>query len=82
MESIINLLISIALGAVTGWLAGKIMKTQGSLLKNIIVGIIGGFLGGFLFGLIGISGSGIIGSTIISIIGACLLLFIVNKFFK
>lgn len=75
MDFIISTIISIALGALAGWLAGKIMKDEGSLLRNIIVGIVGGWLGGFLFGLIGI-GLGFIGS----VIGACLLLWLIKKF--
>jgi len=77
MDFIISTIISIALGALAGWLAGKIMKDEGSLLRNIIVGIVGGWLGGFLFGLIGI-GLGFIGS----VIGACLLLWLIKKFKK
>ncbi|MBE6972475.1 MAG: GlsB/YeaQ/YmgE family stress response membrane protein [Ruminococcaceae bacterium] len=77
MDFIISTIISIALGALAGWLAGKIMKDEGSLLRNIIVGIVGGWLGGFLFGLIGL-GLGFIGS----VIGACLLLWLIKKFKK
>ena len=70
-----DLILSLVLGAEAGWLAGRIMKDEGSLLRNIIVGIVGGWLGGFLFGLIGI-GLGFIGS----VIGACLLLWLIKKF--
>lgn len=77
MEIIIFLLI----GAVAGWLAGKIMKGGGfGLLVNIIVGIVGGFLGGWLMGLVGISKGGLIWQIIVSVIGACLLLFIISLF--
>lgn len=79
---IVNLIISILIGAVSGWLAGKIMKDEGSLIRNIIVGVLGGLIGGLILGLLGISSSNIIGSIIISVIGACLLIFIVNKYFK
>ena len=75
MEIIIFLLI----GAVAGWLAGKIMKGGGfGLLVNIIVGIVGGFLGGWLMGLVGIVKGGLIWQIIVSVIGACLLLFIIS----
>ena len=56
---LVNLLIAIAIGAVSGWLAGILMKSKGSLLRNIILGIVGGLLGKFLFGLLGISFGGI-----------------------
>ena len=78
MDFIISTIINIALGALSGWVAGIIMKDQGSLLRNIIVGIVGGWLGGFLLGLIGITFLGIFGS----IAGACLLLWLIKKFLK
>lgn len=37
------------LGALAGWLAGKIMKTDSSgTLGNVVLGIIGALLGGFI----------------------------------
>ena len=44
-----GLLSWIVVGAIAGWLAGKLVKGQGfGCLGNIIVGVIGGLLGGFL----------------------------------
>jgi uncharacterized membrane protein YeaQ/YmgE (transglycosylase-associated protein family) len=69
----------ILIGAVAGWLAGKIMKGGGfGLLGNIIIGIIGAFVGGFLFGLLGITAGGIIGSIVMATIGAVVLLYLVK----
>ena len=51
---------------------------------NIVIGIVGAFLGGFLFNLLGLGGSNInnndfsIGGLVVSFIGACVLLGIVN----
>ena len=74
---IVTILISLALGAVAGWIAGIIMNSKGSLLRNIIIGIIGGFLGSWIFGLIGITiVSGYLGTIIESAVGACVLIFI------
>ncbi|MFC7048147.1 GlsB/YeaQ/YmgE family stress response membrane protein [Emcibacter nanhaiensis] len=72
------------IGAVAGFLAGKIMKGGGfGLLGNLIVGIIGAVLGGWLFGVLGISVSeGLIGSLITAVVGAVVLLFIVGFFKK
>lgn len=70
----------ILIGAISGWLAGKIWKGSGfGFLGNIIVGIIGGFLGGWLAGLVGISWNGLLGEILISVGGAWLLLFIISK---
>src|ERR1700710_1828806 len=39
----------IIIGAIAGWLAGKIVKGAGSgLLMNIVIGIVGALIGGFL----------------------------------
>ena len=74
-----SLIIWILIGAVAGWLAGKIMKGGGfGLLGNIIIGIIGAFIGGFVFGLLGITAGGIIGSIVMDTIGAILLLYIIK----
>lgn len=57
-------------GAVAGWLASLIMKTdaeQGAV-ANIIVGIIGAAIGGFVFSLFG--GSGVTGFNLYSLLVA------------
>ncbi len=69
----------ILIGAVSGWIAGKIWKGAGfGIIGNIIVGIIGGFLGGWLAGLVGISWNGLLGEILISVGGAWLLLVIIS----
>ena len=73
---IISIIISLALGAVAGWLAGILMGSKGGLLRNIIIGIIGGLLGGWIFNLLGISFAGYLGVVIQSAVGACVLIFI------
>ena len=84
----INFIVWLLLGALVGWLASMVMRTdaqQGPIL-NIVVGIIGAFLGGFVFSLLGIGGSNInnndfsIPSLLVSFIGAVILLAIVNMF--
>ena len=68
------------IGAIAGFLAGKIVKGGGfGLVVDIILGIVGAFIGGWLFGLMGISlGNGLIGSIITAAIGAVALLFAVR----
>ena len=73
---------ALIIGGVSGWLAGKIMGTSYSILVNIILGLVGGALGGWLGGMIGIGATGWIGSIVISVIGACILIFIAKKIFK
>jgi uncharacterized membrane protein YeaQ/YmgE (transglycosylase-associated protein family) len=78
-----GLIAFLIIGAVAGWLAGKLMKGGGfGLLGNIVIGIIGAFIGGFLFGLLGISAGGWIGSIVTATIGAVVLLYVVGLFKK
>ncbi|MBQ3895256.1 MAG: GlsB/YeaQ/YmgE family stress response membrane protein [Clostridia bacterium] len=70
-----KILVAIVLGGLAGWLASKIMKSDGSLLRNIILGIVGGALGGWLGGLIGIGGGWVM-SVILAIAGSCLIIFL------
>lgn len=75
-----NFLFWIIFGAITGWLASLIMKTdyRQGLLGDIIMGIIGAVVGGFLMGLLGESGvTGFnIYSFIVAIIGAIVVIYI------
>lgn len=79
---LVDLLIAIVLGAISGWLASLIMKSSGSLIKNIVLGVAGGFVGSLLFDLVGLSFGGYLGTIFVSVIGACIVIFVVNKLFK
>lgn len=85
--SLYDILIVIAIGAISGWLASIIMNSKGNLLKYIILGILGGFVGGYLFGLLKINVSLSIGpincgTVLVSAIGACIVIFLVEKLLK
>jgi uncharacterized membrane protein YeaQ/YmgE (transglycosylase-associated protein family) len=74
-----GLIFTLIIGAVAGWLAGKIMKGKGfGVIGNIVVGVVGAVLGGFLFGLLGVSAGGMVGSLVTATIGAIVLLWIVS----
>ena len=82
-----NIIIWLIVGGIVGWLASLIMRTdaQQGIILNVIVGIVGAFLGGWLGGMLGISGANInegfsVVGFIISLIGAVVLLAIVNLF--
>lgn len=83
----INFIIWIILGGILGWIASMIMRTdaqQGTLL-NIVVGIVGAFLAGMflspLFGVATINQNNFsIASLLVSLLGAVILLAIVNMF--
>lgn len=73
----------LVIGAVVGWLAGILMKGRGfGLLGNIIVGVVGGFLGGWLAKILKIYTYGSVGSFLVALGGAVVLLFLVGLFKK
>lgn len=82
-----NFIIWIVIGGILGWIASMIMRTdaQQGIFLNIVVGIIGALLGGWL--LAPLFGTGTInqddfslGSLLVSLLGAVILLAIVNLF--
>lgn len=77
----INLILWLLIGALIGWLASIVMRTdeQQGALFNIIVGIVGAAIGGFLFGANTIN-SGVFNlqALLISFVGALVLLAVVN----
>ncbi len=76
----------ILFGALAGWIASKFTGNDGNMgaVANIIAGIVGASVGGFLFGLIG--GQGVtgfnIGSLFVAVIGAVVVLTILNAIKK
>jgi len=79
----INLIVTIIVGALIGWVAGMIMRTRGGLLVDIVVGIVGALLAGFLFGK-GIFSQDSFGIVAIlwSLLGAVILLAIFKLLFR
>jgi uncharacterized membrane protein YeaQ/YmgE (transglycosylase-associated protein family) len=82
-----NVIILLIVGGLIGWVASLIMRTdaQQGIFLNIVVGIVGALLAGFLVTpLIGgtpiTSGGFNIQSILVSLIGAVVLLAIVNLF--
>ena len=81
---LISLLVWLIFGAFVGWLAGIIMKTTKTFFGNIVLGIVGSFVGGFIasflgFGNLGGDYSFNLSNIIISVAGACLVIFIARK---
>jgi uncharacterized membrane protein YeaQ/YmgE (transglycosylase-associated protein family) len=80
-----NILILLIVGGLIGWVASMIMRTdaQQGILLNVVVGIVGSFLAAFilspLLGVPPITSGGISVSTIVvSLLGAIILLAVVN----
>lgn len=72
----------IVIGALAGWITGKLMKGSGyGFIMDMVVGLIGALIGGFLsshLGLGGVDQHGLIMSIVIAVIGAVILTVILR----
>ncbi len=78
-----SLIIWLVVGGIVGWLASLIMKTdaQQGIVLNVVVGVLGGVIGGWLLPRVGLSlGGGMLGFFVTALIGAIVLLAVVNLF--
>ncbi len=73
IESFVALIL---IGAVAGWLAGKIVTGYGfGLIGNVVVGILGALIASFLLPRLGLSlGGGVVAAILHSTLGAVILL--------
>ena len=83
----INFIVWLIAGAIIGWLASRIMRTDGQqgTLIDIVVGVVGAFIAGLvltpLFGISTINQSNFsLPALLVSLLGAVILLAIVNLF--
>jgi len=82
-----NIIIWLIVGGLIGWVASLIMRTDGQqgLILNVVVGIVGAALGGWLISpLVGVAtinqNAFSLGALVVSLLGAVVLLAIVNLF--
>jgi uncharacterized membrane protein YeaQ/YmgE (transglycosylase-associated protein family) len=81
-----GIIIWLVIGGIVGWLASIVMKRDGSqgILMNVVVGIVGALLAGFFISpMVGVGtiNDGVsVGSILVSLVGAIILLAIVNLF--
>ena len=72
----------IVIGGLAGWIGSKIQNrdAQMGIGLNIVVGIIGGLLGGWLLSVFGVdvAGGGLFSSFLTCLLGAVILLWIIN----
>ena len=78
---LVQLLIELAIGALCGFAANKIMGGSSNLIKNIVLGLVGGIVGGLIGNLLGVGGGWVTG-ILLSIGGACLVVWLYRKIFK
>jgi uncharacterized membrane protein YeaQ/YmgE (transglycosylase-associated protein family) len=77
---LVGIIVWLAIGGVVGWLASLVMRTdaQQGILLNVVVGIVGAFIGGLIFSGGSINQGLSVYSFIVSLVGAIILLAIVN----
>jgi uncharacterized membrane protein YeaQ/YmgE (transglycosylase-associated protein family) len=80
-----NVIIWLVVGGLVGWVASKVMSTDGQqgILMNVVVGIVGALIGGWVLSpIVGAStineGDFGIGGLFVSLVGAIVLLAIVK----
>ena len=84
----LSLIISLVVAGIAGWLAGNIMKAQpiqiggNPIIGNVVLGVIGGIVGRAMLWVIGFGASGIIGGLIAAVLGAIVVIYVVDYFKK
>jgi uncharacterized membrane protein YeaQ/YmgE (transglycosylase-associated protein family) len=75
-----NLIVTIVVGGIVGWLASMVMKTnaQMGLIANVLVGIVGSALGFWVAGALGLAAYGAIAQWLVAVGGAALLIVILK----
>ena len=75
-----SIIVWIIIGGLAGWIANMIMKTDGSLVKNIVTGIVGALIGGFVMSFFGAAGfTGVnLWSFLGALIGSIILIAVIN----
>jgi uncharacterized membrane protein YeaQ/YmgE (transglycosylase-associated protein family) len=74
-----SILAWIVIGAIAGWLAGRLVKGYGyGLVGNIVVGILGAGVASLIAPRLGLHTESFGGNIIASLLGALLLLFLVG----
>lgn len=75
-----DLIITLLIGGIVGWLASILMKTNGQMgiLANVLIGIVGSFIGHAIANQMHLGREGALASWIVSILGAALLIAILS----
>ena len=75
-----DLILTIVVGGIIGWLASLAMKTDAQMGKfaNVIVGIVGASVGFWGAGLLGVGGGGFVVQMLIAVAGAIVLIWVLK----
>lgn len=79
---LIKLIIELVIGGFCGYAANRIMKGKtDDVVLNVLLGLAGGFVGGLIGNFLGVGGGWITG-ILLSVGGACLVVWLWRKFIK
>ncbi len=74
-----SLIVTLIIGGIAGWLAGKIMRGGGfGVLMNVVIGVVGSFVGSAMFFVLGLRATGLVGNLIAATLGAIVVLYIAD----
>jgi len=75
-----DLIVTLIIGGVVGWLASLLMKTdrQMGIVANVLVGIVGSFIGHAIANEMRLGPRGSLASWVVSILGAALLIAVLS----
>lgn len=78
-----NILVTLLVGALAGWLGSLIIRGSGfGLIGNIVIGILGSFVGTWVLGKLNYGfGGGFWGSVLTGAVGAIVILVVVRIIF-
>ncbi|MEM6725268.1 MAG: GlsB/YeaQ/YmgE family stress response membrane protein [Bacteroidota bacterium] len=82
MDSLWSFIITVLFGALAGYIASQLMKEGFGFLVNAVLGIFGSILGGQIFLYAGIQANSIVGQLASAVLGAVLIIWVVNKLKK
>jgi uncharacterized membrane protein YeaQ/YmgE (transglycosylase-associated protein family) len=81
LNTLLPPLLYLIIGVVAGWAAGRFMRGNGfGLAADLMVGVIGAFAAGYGYTRTAALSGGLIGSVVIALLGALVLLFVVRVF--
>ncbi len=76
-----GVLFLIIIGVAAGFIASKVMKTDLSLVETVAIGVLGAVVGSFVLRALITVGSLIFG-LVGAIVGACLLIWLYQRYFR
>jgi len=74
-----NLIVSLIIGGIVGWLASLVMRTnaQMGIIANVAVGVVGGAIGSWLAAQLRVGGGALV-AWIMAVAGAVVLIFLLR----